>query len=83
MATYPALRLLDFQSVYHHGQQMWYLRDPMQLSQYQIIMPPALAQMLLFCDGTRTPQQIYEAFCHHVGERVDFELIADGIPELS
>ena len=82
MANYPTLRPLDIQSVYHHGQQMWYLRDPLHLSQYQIIMPPALAQILLFCDGTRSPQQIYEAFCHHVGERVDVEVIGDVLHQL-
>jgi AmmeMemoRadiSam system protein B len=61
---------------------MWFLRDPMQLSPYQIFMPPALAQMLLFCDGTRTPRQIHAAFCQHVGEQVDFDLIADTLQQL-
>ena len=82
MADYPTLRSIDIQSVHHYGQQMWYLRDPLQLSQYQIIMPSALAQILLFCDGTRTPQQIYEAFCHHVGQQVDFEIVADALHQL-
>jgi hypothetical protein len=78
----PTLRPLDFQPVYYQGQQMWYLRDPLQLTQYQIIMPPALAQMLLFCDGTRSPQQIHEAFCQHLGERVEYEIIADALQQL-
>jgi AmmeMemoRadiSam system protein B len=78
----PLLRPLDFQQVYHEGQQMWYLRDPLQLTPHQLIMPPALAQMLIFCDGTRTPEEIHAAFCAHVGADVDYEIIADALDHL-
>ena len=61
---------------------MWYLRDPLQLTQHQLIMPPALAQMLIFCDGTRTPPEIHAAFCAHVGEDVDYEIILDTLDYL-
>ena len=82
MSNHPTLRPLDFQPVYYQGQHMWYLRDPLQLTPYQIMMPPALAQMLLFCDGTRTPQQIHEAFCQHVGEPIAYDIIADALHQL-
>ncbi len=49
----PRLRLLDFQRIYHQGEPMWLLRDPWQLGERQLIFPDALAQLLLFCDGTR------------------------------
>jgi MEMO1 family protein len=78
----PLLRPLDFQSVYHMGQQMWYLRDPLQLTHYQLIVPPTLAQMLLYCDGTRTPAEIHAAFCRHVGQTVPFEIVSEALAEL-
>ena len=82
MAEKPLLRPLDFQAVTHMGQQMWYLHDPLQLTSYQLIMPPALAQMLIYCDGTRTPAQIHAAFCRHVGQQVAFDLVADALEQL-
>ena len=82
MTDKPSLRPLDIQPVVYQGQQMWYLRDPLQLTHYQIIMPQALAQMLLFCDGAHTPPQIHEAFCQHLGAEVEFEVIADSLAQL-
>jgi hypothetical protein len=78
----PKLRPLDFQQVYHQEQQMWYLRDPLQLTPYQLIMPPALAQMLIFCDGTHTPLEIHAAFCAHIGQHVDYDIITDTLTQL-
>ncbi|HEX6386305.1 MAG TPA: AmmeMemoRadiSam system protein B [Anaerolineae bacterium] len=82
MIEKPTLRPLDFQPVMYQGQQMWYLRDPLQLSQYQIIMPQALAQMLIFCDGTHTAEEVHEAFCQHLAVEVDFQVIADALAQL-
>jgi len=45
-------------------------------------MPPGLAQMLIFCDGTHTPQEIHAAFCVHVGETVDYAIILDALKHL-
>lgn len=78
----PKLRLLDFQPVMHQNQQMWYLRDPMGLTDYQLIFPPVLAQMLMFVDGTRSSQAIHEAFCQQVGQPVPLELIEDTLQQL-
>lgn len=64
------------------GQPMWYLRDPLQLTPYQLIMPQTLAQMLVFCDGTRTPTEIHAAFCRHVGQMVDYAIITDALEQL-
>ncbi|MBK8989301.1 MAG: AmmeMemoRadiSam system protein B [Chloroflexi bacterium] len=82
MTENPRLRPLDFQSVHHMGQQMWYLRDPLQLTPYQLIMPPALAQMLVFCDGTRTPAEIHAAFCRQMGQMVDYGIVYDALEQL-
>ncbi len=61
---------------------MWYLRDPLELSTEQLIVPPALAQMLLFLDGRRTPQQIHAAFCQQIGQPLDFAITEQAIAQL-
>ncbi len=82
MSDKPILRPLDFQPVTHMGQQMWLLRDPLQLSPQQLIVPPALAQMLMFCDGAHTRRQIHDAFCQLVGEQVEYEIIGNALDQL-
>jgi len=64
------------------GQQMWYLQDPLQLSDYQILMPPVLAQMLLFVDGTRNPDEIHRAFCNHLSMELPFDLVEEELARL-
>lgn len=78
----PKLRPLDFQPVFHQGQQLWLLRDPLQLSEQQLVIPAVLAQMLIYCDGTRTAAQIHHAFCRHVGEAVPFEVVDEALAQL-
>ena len=82
MTEKPRLRQLDFQPVYHQGEQMWYLRDPLELSSEQLVMPPALAQLLLFCDGSRTPQEIHADFCQHIGQPLDFAITEQALAQL-
>jgi MEMO1 family protein len=82
MPEYPRLRPLDFQPVFHLGQQMWYLRDPLELTPYQIIVPQGLAPMLMFCDGQHTPLEIHAAFCQQIGEQLPFELVDSALAEL-
>lgn len=80
--TRPRLRTLDFQPIQHQGEPMWLLRDPWQLSDQQLIFPQVLAQMLLFCDGTRTPEEIQAAFSAHIGALVPFHIVADTLNQL-
>ncbi len=61
---------------------MWYLRDPLQLTPYQLIMPTVFAHMLIFCDGTRTPQEIHAAFCAYIGDEVSYDIILDTLAQL-
>lgn len=82
MSEKPRLRPLDFQPVQYEGQQMWYLRDPLQLTDAQIIVPPGLAQMLMFLDGTRTPLQIHEALCAELGMPLDFSIVKTALDTL-
>ncbi len=80
--TKPKLRPLDFQPVHHNGEQMWLLRDPWQLSERQLVVPGALAQMLLLCDGTRTAEEVRQAFSEQWGEEVPAEVIDDALTML-
>jgi AmmeMemoRadiSam system protein B len=80
--TKPRLRLIDFQPVHHRGERMWLLRDPLQLSDHQIIFPQALAQLLLFCDGQHTPDEIHAEFCTALGQQVPFKIVSDALAEL-
>ena len=78
----PRLRTLDFQPVLHHGERMWLLQDPWQLSNRQLIVPHAIAQMLLLCDGTRTPEEIRAELTEELGAEVPFDVIANTLSEL-
>lgn len=78
----PKLRMLDFQPVYHHGERMWLLRDPWQLSNNQLIFPQALAQLLLLCDGTRTPEEIHADFVDLLGTDIPYGIIEDSLSQL-
>ena len=82
MSDKPILRPLDFQPVSHMGQQMWLLRDSLQLSPQQLIVPQGLAQMLMFLDGNRTRRQIHDAFCQMVGEPLEFEVVDSALNQL-
>lgn len=82
MSTKPALRPLDFQPVNYQGQQMWHLRDPLQLSDLQLFVPPALAQLLLYMDGTRDVNEVRTAFSRDVGNGVPASLIEETLAQL-
>ena len=78
----PKMRPLDFQPITHMGQQMWLLRDPLELSDQQLVIPAPLAPVLMFCDGTRTPQEIHQAFCQHVNQTVDYTVVDNALQQL-
>ncbi|MCB8989990.1 MAG: AmmeMemoRadiSam system protein B [Ardenticatenaceae bacterium] len=77
----PKLRPLDFQPIMHQGQRMWLLADPMRLSDKQLIVPQDLAPLLVFCDGTRTPDEIHAAFCEYVGGHVDRAVVTSALAQ--
>lgn len=78
----PKLRPLDFQPVIHQGQQMWLVNDPLRLSDRQLVIPQALAPLLMYCDGTRSEEDIYAAFCHYLGEQIPVEIVSDALSQL-
>ncbi|HRO25118.1 MAG TPA: AmmeMemoRadiSam system protein B, partial [Promineifilum sp.] len=78
----PQLRVLDFQPVFHRGERMWLLRDPWQLSDRQLIVPQAIAQMLLLCDGTRTAAELRAEIAEELGIDIPFEVVRDALSQL-
>lgn len=82
MPEKPKLRLLNYEPVHYQGQQMWYVHDPLALAPYQVVMPPALAQMLLFLDGTRDALQICQALAQHLETEVALPIVADALAQL-
>lgn len=82
MHSKPKLRPLDYQPVIYQDEQMWLIRDPLELTDYQLILPPALAQMLIFLDGSRDLQQIQAAFMAHFGAGIQLEVITETLATL-
>lgn len=82
MTNRPLIRPLDFQPVYYEDQQMWLLRDPLELTDYQLILSPALAQLLVFFDGERDLTGIQAAFKTHFGAQIDMKVIKDTVAQL-
>lgn len=78
----PHLRSLDFQPVTYEGEPMWLLHDPLQLSSQQLILPPALAQMVLFCDGTRNVEEIRRAFHRQFELWLPLDVVKDALNQL-
>ena len=48
------LRPLDVRPIVQNGQQAYWLRDPLSLSEHKAVVPALLAPLLMLCDGTRT-----------------------------
>ena len=82
MPDKPQLRYVDIQPVTHQGQPMWFLRDPLALSDRQLVMPQGLAPLLMLLDGTRDLSAVHTEFCQMVGGPVEFEVIKEAINQL-
>lgn len=82
MSTNPTLRPLDFQPVSYQGKHLWLLRDPLRLSDRQLMLPPVLAQLLTYMDGTRDVTDIQAAFYREFGEPIDEEIVRETLAQL-
>ncbi|MGD2078866.1 MAG: AmmeMemoRadiSam system protein B [Chloroflexota bacterium] len=82
LAERPKIRQLDFQPVFYQNQQMWLARDPLELSGQQMLLSPALAQILVYCDGQHTVDQIKMSLERHVGLAIEVDTIRDTIAQL-
>lgn len=79
----PLLRPLDFQPVLYQGQPMWFLRDPLQLSELRLFLPEAMLPLLTFLDGNRTQKEIHSAFSELAGMPLDPQITLDAIERLN
>ena len=56
---------------------MWLARDPLALTDEQLLLSPALAQMLVYCDGQHTVDEVKALFERQVGLPIELETIND------
>lgn len=61
---------------------MWLARDPLELTNQQLILSPALAQMLVFCDGQHTVQEVQTLFEQQVGLPVELDTMTNTLARL-
>lgn len=61
---------------------MWLLRDPLGLTNHQLILPQAMAPLLALCDGERDVAAIHAAFCNYAGGPLPQEIITDALEQL-
>jgi AmmeMemoRadiSam system protein B len=78
----PKLRPLDFQPVRYQNQRMWFLRDPWQLSDQQLLLPEPLALLAELCDGTRDLADIRAAFLDSTGVDLELEVLQHTLAQL-
>ena len=81
-AENPKLRPLDFQPVYYQNQQMWYLRDPLHLTDQQLIFPASMTPLLALLNGEQSIREIHASFCQHIGEAIDFTITVEALSRL-
>lgn len=82
MDLLPKLRALDFQPVVFKGQQMWYLRDPLRLSEIQLFVPYSMTPLFTLINGTRTIKELHMTFCQLTGADVPASIVYDAVDQL-
>ncbi len=82
-APLARLRPLDVRPVAHEGRTYFYLRDPLELADQQLLVPAVLAPLLMLLDGTRSlPRLRTELLLRH-GLALDGEQLAGLVRTLS
>ena len=61
---------------------MWLLRDPLELSETQLVLASPLAQTLVYCDGTRDIEGIRSDLADDLQIPVDYAIIEDTIRQM-
>ncbi|MCL0102322.1 AmmeMemoRadiSam system protein B, partial [Dehalococcoidia bacterium] len=79
----PKLRLLDITQVVHKGQQLLMLRDPMGLTDGQLMVPMLLGPLLGLCDGTRDIAELTSALALQTGLKLTVQQVEQVIDTLS
>ncbi|MEM9776130.1 MAG: AmmeMemoRadiSam system protein B, partial [Chloroflexota bacterium] len=78
----PKIRQLEFQPMTHEGEQVWLVRDPNEITTAQLILPPVLAQMTVYCDGLHDIPEIYAALEKDIGGKIPAGVLEDAIRAL-
>ena len=61
---------------------MWFLRDPLHLSEIQLFFPAPMMQLLGFLNGTLSLREVHAAFCRHVGADLEYKIVAEAFAKL-
>ena len=64
---HPKLRSLDAKWVEHEGRNLLYLRDPLSLSDDNVLVPQPLVPLLAMCDGSKDLATLRARFTQHTG----------------
>jgi AmmeMemoRadiSam system protein B len=78
----PRLREIEVRPIQHQGQDMLWLRDPLQLSDSQIAVPRPLGLLLALMDGTRNSSELEAALQVKAGVRLAEGLLAKLIEDM-
>lgn len=78
----PALRPLELVPLTHEGRRLFLLRDPAGVADEAIIMPPASAELLAFCDGEHSVRDVQTAIARATGQIVPVEQIRGFVAKL-
>lgn len=78
----PLLRAIEFENITHQGQEMWLLRDPLELGERQLVFPPALAQILPLCNGHFSPEEIRQKLSAQLGDEIPQSIVDEALAEL-
>ncbi len=81
-AFYPKIRHLDFEPIMHEGEQVWLIRDPSEISTDQLLLPPVLARMTLYCDGLHDVPAIYSALENDIGGKLPAGILEQALNTL-
>lgn len=82
--TPPArLRPLDLRRVAYNGTEYFHLRDPLELSERQVLLPSVLAPLLALLDGTRPLPRLRVELLLRFGLVLDAGQLADLVQALS
>lgn len=78
LPAHPRLRAnLDIQPYTHEGQPMWLFVDPWQLSDKQLLLPPALAQLAVYLNGQRSLAEAQALLSRQAGFLLPDEVALD------
>ncbi len=79
----PRLRPVETRWVTHEGRPYLFLRDPVGLSEAQLLVPAPLAPLLALCDGTRDPGALQAALELRTGLRLPLAQVQELLRQLS